>query len=89
MKSNDFHTAGWMKVMRSKSPCSKAAVARVWSLTKRKMRVSTCASFRCLDRHGESAPAGDPFKFFGFTVERVSAAVRAVVANGAISNVKE
>jgi transketolase len=42
-----------------------------------------------LDRYGESAPAGDLFKFFGFTVERVAAAVRAVVANGATSNVKE
>ena len=42
-----------------------------------------------LDRYGESAPAGDLFKFFGFTAERVTAAVRAVVANGATSNVKE
>jgi len=42
-----------------------------------------------LNRYGESAPAGDLFKFFGFTVERVAAAVRAVVANGATSNVKE
>jgi len=34
-----------------------------------------------IDRYGESAPAGDLFKFFGFTVERVAATVRAVVAN--------
>ena len=42
-----------------------------------------------LDCYGESAPAGDLFKFFGFTVERVAEVVRAVVANGATSNVKE
>jgi transketolase len=42
-----------------------------------------------LDRYGESAPAGDLFKFFGFTVERVAAAVRTVVADDAPSNVKE
>jgi transketolase len=36
-----------------------------------------------LDRYGESAPAGDLFKFFGFTVERVTAAVRAIVATNA------
>ena len=36
-----------------------------------------------IDRYGESAPAGDLFKFFGFTVERVAATVRAVVANTA------
>jgi transketolase len=42
-----------------------------------------------LDRYGESAPAGDLFKFFGFTVERVAAAVRSVVANDAPSNIKE
>jgi transketolase len=42
-----------------------------------------------LDRYGESASASDLFKFFGFTVEHVAAAVRAVVANGATSNVKE
>ena len=34
-----------------------------------------------LDRYGESAPASDVFKFFGFTVDRVVAAVRAVVAH--------
>jgi transketolase len=42
-----------------------------------------------IDRYGESAPAGDLFKFFGFTIERVAAAVRAVVAETASSNVKE
>src|SRR5206468_1151879 len=40
-----------------------------------------------LDRYGESAPAGDLFKFFGFAAERLAAAVRAVVANGAPANV--
>ena len=34
-----------------------------------------------IDRYGESAPAGDLFKFFGFTVERVAAAVRTVLAS--------
>jgi len=42
-----------------------------------------------IDRYGESAPAGDLFNFFGFTIERVAAAVRAVVAQTASSNVKE
>jgi len=42
-----------------------------------------------LDRYGESAPAGDLFEFFAFTVEHVAAAVRAVVAKNASSNVKE
>jgi transketolase len=42
-----------------------------------------------IDRYGESAPAGDLFKFFGFTVERVAAVVRAVVADTTRSNVKE
>jgi transketolase len=31
-----------------------------------------------LDRFGESAPAGDLFKHFGFTAENVAAAVRKV-----------
>ena len=42
-----------------------------------------------IDRYGESAPAGDLFKFFGFTVERVAAVVREVVADTTRSNVKE
>ena len=42
-----------------------------------------------IDRYGESAPAGDLFKFFGFTVEHVAAAVRAVVAKNTGSNIKE
>jgi transketolase len=42
-----------------------------------------------IDRYGESAPAGDLFKFFGFTVERVTAAVRGVVADTASSYAKE
>ena len=42
-----------------------------------------------IDRYGESAPAADLFKFFGFTIERVAAAVRAVVAQTASSNIKE
>ena len=32
-----------------------------------------------IDRFGESAPAGELFKFFGFTAERVAAAVRGVL----------
>jgi transketolase len=32
-----------------------------------------------IDRFGESAPAGELFKFFGFTAERVAAAVRSVL----------
>ena len=32
-----------------------------------------------LDRFGESAPAGELFKYFGFTVEKVVEAVRSVV----------
>ncbi len=32
-----------------------------------------------LDRFGESAPAGDLFKFFGFTVEGVVVAVKGVL----------
>ena len=32
-----------------------------------------------LDRFGESAPAGDLFKFFGFTVEGVVNAVKGVL----------
>ena len=32
-----------------------------------------------IDRFGESAPAGELFKFFGFTVENVAAAVRGVL----------
>jgi len=42
-----------------------------------------------IDRYGESAPAGDLFKFFGFTVERVAATVRAVVADTSSSHAKE
>jgi transketolase len=34
-----------------------------------------------LDRFGESAPAGVLFKHFGFTAERVAAAVRDVTAS--------
>ena len=33
-----------------------------------------------IDRYGESAPAGDLFKFFGFTVELVAGAVKRVIA---------
>jgi transketolase len=33
-----------------------------------------------LDRFGESAPAGELFRLFGFTPERVSEAVTAVLA---------
>jgi transketolase len=32
-----------------------------------------------IDRFGESAPAGELFKFFGFTVENVAAAVKSVL----------
>jgi transketolase len=32
-----------------------------------------------VDRFGESAPAADLFKFFGFTAENVAAAVRSVL----------
>ena len=32
-----------------------------------------------MDRFGESAPAGELFKFFGFTAERVVAAVKDVL----------
>ena len=32
-----------------------------------------------IDRFGESAPAGELFKFFGFTAERVAAAVKSVL----------
>jgi transketolase len=32
-----------------------------------------------IDRFGESAPAGELFEFFGFTVERVAATVRSVL----------
>ena len=34
-----------------------------------------------LDRYGESAPAGDLFKYFGFTPENVADTVRKVLAN--------
>ena len=33
-----------------------------------------------LDRFGESAPAGDLFKHFGFTAENVEKAVRSVLS---------
>lgn len=36
-----------------------------------------------IDRFGESAPAGDLFRFFGFTPERVAEAVTTVLARGA------
>jgi transketolase len=42
-----------------------------------------------IDRYGESAPAGELFKFFGFTVEHVADAIRAVVAGTACSHPKE
>ena len=32
-----------------------------------------------IDRFGESAPAGELFKFFGFTVDNVVATVKAVI----------
>jgi transketolase len=32
-----------------------------------------------LDRYGESAPAGDVFKHFGFTAENVAQAARSIV----------
>ena len=32
-----------------------------------------------IDRFGESAPAGDLFKYFGFTVENVVKAVKGVI----------
>jgi transketolase len=32
-----------------------------------------------IDTFGESAPAGDVFKFFGFTPERVASAVKSVL----------
>jgi transketolase len=32
-----------------------------------------------IDRYGESAPAGDLFKHFGFTPERIAAAVKTVL----------
>jgi len=33
-----------------------------------------------IDRYGESAPAGDLFRFFGFTPERVAEAVTSTLA---------
>jgi transketolase len=36
-----------------------------------------------IDRFGESAPAGELFKYFGFTVENVVGAVESVVLKGA------
>ena len=42
-----------------------------------------------IDRYGESAPAGELFKFFGFTVEHVADAIRTVVADTAGSHPKE
>ena len=38
-----------------------------------------------LDRFGESAPEKDLFKYFGFTPERVAAAVRASVGRRALA----
>jgi len=38
-----------------------------------------------IDRFGESAPAGVLFKYFGFTIEHVVAAVRATIAGRACS----
>lgn len=35
-----------------------------------------------IDRYGESAPAGDLFKYFGFTPQRVVAEVKARIADG-------
>jgi transketolase len=32
-----------------------------------------------MDRFGESAPAGDLFKHFGFTAENIAKAVRSVI----------
>jgi transketolase len=32
-----------------------------------------------IDRYGESAPGGELFKHFGFTVENVAAAVKSVI----------
>jgi transketolase len=65
--------------------------ARHESVATRKGSQQAIAAYAAVlpDMIGGSAPAGDLFKFFGFTVERVAAAVRAVVANGATSNVKE
>jgi transketolase len=36
-----------------------------------------------IDRFGESAPAGNLFKYFGFTVDNVVGAVESVVLKGA------
>jgi transketolase len=36
-----------------------------------------------IDRFGESAPAGDLFKYFGFTVDNLVGAVESVVLKGA------
>ena len=39
-----------------------------------------CAAVVGLDRFGESAPAGELFKLFGFTAENVALTVRKVLA---------
>jgi transketolase len=35
-----------------------------------------------IDRYGESAPAPELFKYFGFTVDKVAAAVNSVIRAG-------
>jgi transketolase len=38
-----------------------------------------CGAVVGIDRYGESAPAADLFKLFGFTIENVAAAVKSVI----------
>ncbi len=69
------------RVLLPELPCIavEAGVSDIW-----RKYVGRAGAVVGIDRYGESAPAGDLFRFFGFTPERVAEAVTSVLARRAL-----
>jgi len=69
------------RVLPLELPCVavEAGVSDIW-----RKYVGRTGAVVGIDRFGESAPAGDLFRFFGFTPERVAEAVTSVLARRAL-----
>ena len=69
------------RVLPPELPCVavEAGVSDIW-----RKYVGRAGAVVGIDRYGESAPAGDLFRFFGFTPGRVAEAVTSVLARRAL-----
>jgi len=69
------------RVLLPELPCIavEAGVSDIW-----RKYVGRAGAVVGIDRYGESAPAGDLFRFFGFTPERVVEVVTSVLARRAL-----